>query len=72
MISIYVDIGHNPMFGGGHDILIANNAGQNSRSYTRFNETFSAPSPVKEKGYNVSWESQSPWSRGVPFNLYLK
>ena len=35
------------MFGGGHDIPIADNAGQNSRSYTRFNETFSAPSPVK-------------------------
>ena len=53
MISIYVDIGHVPMFGGGHDILIADNAGQNSRSYTGFNETFSAPSPVKEKGYSV-------------------
>ena len=38
MISIYVDIGHVPMFGGGHDIFIADNAGQNSRSYTRFNE----------------------------------
>ena len=69
MISIYVDIGHVPMFGGGYDILIIDNAGQNPRSYTRFNETFSAPSPVK---YSVSWESQAPWSRGVPFNLYLK
>lgn len=47
--AIYMDISYGPTFGGGHDIYIANNAGQNSHSYARLGQTFLAPSEVKDK-----------------------
>ena len=48
--AISRDISYGPTFQCiSNDIHIADNAGQNSHSYTRFNEIFSAPSPVKEK-----------------------
>lgn len=47
--AIYMEMSHGPTFGGGFDIHIANNAGHNVHSYTRFGHSFLAPSEVKEK-----------------------
>ena len=47
--AIYMEINRGPTFGGGFDIHIANKAGHNVNSYTKFGHSFSAPSEVKEK-----------------------
>ena len=47
--AIYMEISHGPIFGGGHDIYIADNAGHNVHSYTNFGHSFLAPREVKEK-----------------------
>ena len=39
---------YGPTFGGGHDIHIADNANQNTGSYTRFGYTYSPPSGVTD------------------------
>ena len=47
--AIYMEISHGPIFGGGHDIYIADNAGHNAHSFTNFGHSFLAPREVKEK-----------------------
>ena len=40
---------YGPIFGGGHNILIANNANSNTNSYTNFGYYYSVPSGVQDK-----------------------
>ena len=49
--AIYRTSGYGPIFGGGHDILIANNANSNTNSYTNFGKynAYSVPSGVQSK-----------------------
>ena len=39
---------HGPTFGGGHDIVINDNANSNTNSYANFGHSYSVPSGVQE------------------------
>ena len=47
--AIYRSSVYGPVFGGGHDIQIANNANSNTFSYTNFGWSYSVPSGVQDK-----------------------
>ena len=47
--AIYRSSGYGPRFGGGTDILIADNANSNPNSYTYFGTSYSVPSGVQDK-----------------------
>ena len=49
--AIYRYSGYGPMFGGAHDIFIADNANSNTNSYTNFGDNgyYSVPSGVKDR-----------------------
>jgi len=40
---------HGPTFGGGHDIVINDNANSNTNSYTNFGHSYSVPSGVQDR-----------------------
>ena len=40
---------HGATFGGGHDIVINDNANSNTNSYTNFGHSYSVPSGVQDK-----------------------
>ena len=40
---------HGPAFGGGHDIVINNNANSNTNSYASFGHSYSVPSGVQNR-----------------------
>ena len=40
---------HGPTFGGGHDIVIQDNANSNTNSYANFGDSYSVPSGVQNK-----------------------
>ena len=46
--AIYSGSTYGPVFGGGCDILIADNANSNSNSYTNFGQYYSVPSGVQD------------------------
>jgi hypothetical protein len=46
--AIYTYHTNGPIFGGGHDLLIYNNAASNTGSYTKFNYNYQAPSGVSD------------------------
>ena len=41
--AIYRHSNYGPIFGGGHDLLIDNNAGSQGYSYTNFGDTYNLP-----------------------------
>ena len=41
---------YGPTFGDGYDIRIANNANQNTNSYTAFGDSYSLPNGVRNSG----------------------
>ena len=47
--AIYGQSSYGPTFGGGHDIYIANNANQNTGSYTNFGHSYSLPNGVTDQ-----------------------
>ena len=47
--AIYRSSSYGPIFGGGHDIKIYNNANSNTHSYTNFGVSYSVPSGVQDK-----------------------
>jgi len=59
--SIYCSSSYGPIFGGGHDILISNNAASNTYSYSNLGGTYSTPS-----GYSY----QSSFSRSFLAGSY--
>jgi hypothetical protein len=46
--AIYTYHTFGPILGGGHDLLIYNNAASNTGSYTNFNHSYQAPSGVSD------------------------
>jgi len=48
-VAIYRVSGYGPIFSGGHDILIHNNANSNTNSYTDFGNSYSVPSGVQDQ-----------------------
>ena len=46
--AIYRGSSYGPIFGGGHDIHIADNANQNTGSYTNFGVSYSLPNGVTD------------------------
>ena len=46
--AIYTYHTYGPVFGGGHDLFIYNNAASNTYSYTNFNQNYQAPSGVSD------------------------
>ena len=47
--AVYRGSSYGPTFGGGHDIYIADNANNNTNSYTNFGSHYSAPSGVQDE-----------------------
>ena len=47
--AIYRSSGYGPLFGGGHDIIIYDNANSNTHSNTNFGHSYSVPSRVQDK-----------------------
>ena len=47
--AIYRISSYGLSFGGGHDIVIADNANSNNNSLTHFGHSYSVPSGVKDK-----------------------
>jgi len=47
--AIYRKSSFGPTFGGGNDIHIANNANNNTDSYTNFGNSYSVPSKVQDR-----------------------
>ena len=47
--AIYKHSSYGPVFGGGRDIIIHNNANSNTNSYTYFGYSYSVPSGVQDK-----------------------
>jgi len=47
--AIYRYPSYGPVFGGGSDILIADNANSNTNSFTNFGHSYSVPSGVQDK-----------------------
>ena len=47
--AIYRSSSYGPIFSGGNDILISNNANSNANSYTNFGSSYSAPSGVQDR-----------------------
>ena len=48
-VAIYRNISFGPIFGGGHDIYIANNANSNRDSYAGLGNAYTVPSGVQDK-----------------------
>ena len=46
--AIHRSSSYGPTFGGGHDIIITNNANSNTNSYTNFGVSYSLPSGIKD------------------------
>ena len=46
--AIEKSLSHGPTFGGGHDIVINDNANSNTNSYANFGHSYSVPSGVQE------------------------
>lgn len=47
-VAIYMNSGHGPTFGGGHDIYIADKANGNGNSYAQSSFSYNHPSGVKD------------------------
>ena len=47
--AIYMDRSYGPIFGEGHDIYIADNANNNTDSYTQFGVSYTVPSGVQDR-----------------------
>ena len=47
--AIYRSSSYGPTFGGGHDIVIEDNANSNTNSYTFFGNSYSIPSGIKDR-----------------------
>ena len=47
--AIYRSSSYGPTFGGGHDIVIKDNANSNTNSYTNFGQSYSLPSGIKDR-----------------------
>ena len=47
--AIYRSSSYGPIFGGGHDIFIKDNANSNTNSFTNFGHSYSIPSGIKDR-----------------------
>ena len=47
--AIYRSSSYGPTFGGGHDIVIKDNANSNTDSYANFGQSYSLPSGIKDR-----------------------
>jgi len=67
--AIYGGQSYGPTFGGGHDLRIADNANQNTHSYTNFGNSYSLPNGVTDRSNILA--GTSPFSPDEVEVFYL-